>query len=284
MEQIKKGELSEEACRERFLPRLRRLVEEAEERRRRQEAADQARRQREEAAARERERVKAETCAEFAALGANGESDAAEARRERLMAMSAAQDQKVAQMEELRAEAMAELDVIVPTLEEATEGLRRIKLIDCQELMALMRPPQIVRTVATAVCILLQMRPVKTRGDENQFIDDYYSPFKKMVTGDRTFVSKLADFDKDNISPATIEKLRPLVEGGELIPQNARMASVMAMHLCNWVLAMYNYHFVAVRVNPIRQSLIQLESEYAELKLRVETWKGESDKLDIERP
>ena len=75
-----------------------------------------------------------------------------------------------------------------------------------------------------AVCVALDVKPAKipdpagTRAED----DDYWEPSKRIL-GEKDFVDRLRSYDKDNIEPRIIEKLREKYIANEnFTPENAR--------------------------------------------------------------
>ena len=55
------------------------------------------------------------------------------------------------------------------------------------------------------------------------------------------FLQKLQTYDKDNISPAIIEKIRPYMDNPDFEPEVVKKASKAAFGLVSWVRAMEAY-------------------------------------------
>ena len=62
-------------------------------------------------------------------------------------------------------------------------------------------------------------------------------------------------FDKDHVSPATINKLKKYIEKPEFKPEEVKKVSSAAAALCTWCHAIYIYANVAKEVAPKRQRL-----------------------------
>eukprot|EP00965_Chrysotila_dentata_P163763 5406625-Pleurochrysis_carterae.AAC.2 len=70
-----------------------------------------------------------------------------------------------------------------------------------------------------AVCIMKEVAPVKVPApDGRSKIDDFWDPAKKMMA-DTKFLQSLMDFDKDNIPPAVISKIKKYVDNPEFDPE-----------------------------------------------------------------
>lgn len=75
-------------------------------------------------------------------------------------------------------------------------------------------------------------------------IEDFWGPAQQMLA-DTQFLPSLKDFDKDNINPKIIEKIRPYLLLPEFVPEVVQKASKAAYGLCCWVRAMESYDRVA---------------------------------------
>ena len=62
---------------------------------------------------------------------------------------------------------------------------------------ALQRPPQGVRIVIEAVCIMREVKPKKVAGEKmGQKVDDYWEPGKAILQDPSMFLDSLFKFDK----------------------------------------------------------------------------------------
>ena len=93
--------------------------------------------------------------------------------------------------------------------------------------------------------------------------------------GEKDFVDRLRNYDKDNIEPRIIEKLRDKYIADEnFTPENAAKASSAAEGLCTWIGAMDSYDRVAKVVEPKKIALAAAEEEYNKIMaaLKVKTF------------
>jgi dynein heavy chain len=82
-------------------------------------------------------------------------------------------------------------------------------------------------------------------------INDYWGPSKR-VLGDMYFLQYLKDFDKDNIPPAIMKKIRTeYLPNKDFKPSVVAKASSAAEGLCKWVIAMDMYDRVAKVCNTL---------------------------------
>ncbi|KAG8227267.1 hypothetical protein J437_LFUL004000, partial [Ladona fulva] len=93
-------------------------------------------------------------------------------------------------------------------------------------------------------------------------ITDYWGPSKKLMS-DMSFLQKLKDYDKHNIPPEIMAKIRrDYIRNPMFKPKKVKKASRAAEGLCKWVLAMSNFDEVEKIVAPKREKLEIAEKEY----------------------
>jgi dynein heavy chain len=162
-------------------------------------------------------------------------------------------------------EVEADLAVAIPALEDAIEALNTIKPNDINEIKALSKPPEKIRMVCRAVCILLDIKPVRIPDPENpsKRIMDYWGPSQKMLS-DSEFIKQLFNYDKDHMNPKIVaEIVKDFIEHPDFNPEIIAKASKAAEGMCRWCCAMITYDRVAKVVAPKKAAL-----EAAEAKLK----------------
>ena len=94
-------------------------------------------------------------------------------------------------------DAQRDLDEALPALEAATSSLKSLNTNDVVEVRAMQRPPDGVRLVIEAVCIMFEIKPKRVAGEKpGQKIDDYWEPGKGLLKEPPKFLKSLFDFDK----------------------------------------------------------------------------------------
>lgn len=68
-------------------------------------------------------------------------------------------------------------------------------------------PPNTVKLVMEAICIMLNSKPDRKPDSTGKMVDDYWGGSLKLL-GDLKLLDRLRGFDKDNIPPANMKKLR----------------------------------------------------------------------------
>ena len=95
-----------------------------------------------------------------------------------------------------------------------------------------------------AVCVILDVKPAKAKDDAGKPINDYWKPSVALLN-EKDFLNKLKSYDKDNINPKLIDKIRTSYLTNEgFTPENAKKASPAAEGMCRWVHAMSSYEKV----------------------------------------
>jgi dynein heavy chain len=170
---------------------------------------------------------------------------------------------EVDKVQTIKAECEADLAEAIPALNSAIAALNTLKKADIDECKNFKKPPSTVVLVMSGVCDMLEIKPqrVKDPNDDSKKINDYWIPAKKLL-GEKDFLQKLMNYDKDNIKPKIIKKIRDkYIPDPAFTPESAKKASTAALGLCKWVIAMECYDRVAKVVAPKKAALKQSEAE-----------------------
>lgn len=94
--------------------------------------------------------------------------------------------------------------------------------------------------------------------------EDYWPASMKMLS-DMKFLDQLKTFDKDNIPPPVIKRIRDrYITDRDFVPDKIKAVSTACEGLCKWVRAMDVYDRVAKIVAPKQLALLGAESELNE--------------------
>ena len=164
---------------------------------------------------------------------------------------------QAAAAQEMKSDCEAQLAEAIPALEGAIRALQTLKKSDIAEVKAMKKPPDGVKITMEAVCIMLSVAPkmVPNPDGKGPKVPDYWEPSQKEVLGDPKFLQRLLDYDKDNISIAIMDKVRPFGAREDFTPDRIKQASIAAAGLCKWVHAMITYDRVAKVVAPKKAAL-----------------------------
>ncbi len=126
-------------------------------------------------------------------------------------------------------------------------------------------PPQGVKLVMEAVCILKGVKPTpRDTSIPGAKVYSYWESAKKLL-GEMNFLQSLLEFDKENIPASIIDKIKPYIDDPEFHPSKIQKISQAATSLCAWVRAIEKYHQVLLVVKPKRLALSQAEEKLNEV-------------------
>ncbi|EDO37961.1 predicted protein [Nematostella vectensis] len=194
------------------------------------------------------------------------ESKEVEATSELVRKDEAAANIQAAEAQALKDECEADLAEAIPALEAAMSALNTLKPADITIVKSMANPPAGVKLVMSAVCVMKDIKPEKVNdpGGTGKKILDFWGPSKKLL-GDMTFLTSLKEYDRDNISPHIMAKIRKeYIPNPDFDPSKVKTASSAAEGLCKWVIAMEIYDRVAKVVAPKKESLAKAEASLAE--------------------
>ncbi|XP_050309816.1 dynein axonemal heavy chain 7 [Anthonomus grandis grandis] len=189
-------------------------------------------------------------------------ADAAEVEKIVMVDEEAANEQaKAAQV--IKDECEADMAEAMPILNSALAALNTLTPADITIVKTMKNPPKGVKLVMEAVCILKDLKPDKLPAPSGiGTIDDYWGPSKK-VLGDMKFLEGLINFDKDNIPPRVMAKLKEQILNDESFdPEKVKTASSAAEGICKWVIAISKYDKVAKVVAPKKAALAIAEDQF----------------------
>ncbi|XP_063282706.1 dynein axonemal heavy chain 1 [Pelobates fuscus] len=188
----------------------------------------------------------------------------AEATRQSVQVEEAKATEKARMAQEIAADAQKDLDEALPALDAALASLKSLNKNDVTEVRAMQRPPEGVKLVIEAVCIMKGIKPKKIAGDKpGSRIDDYWEPGKGLLQDPGKFLEGLFKYDKDNIPDAVIKAIQPYIDNEEFQPAAIARVSKACTSICQWARAMHKYHFVARGVEPKRQALREAQEDLA---------------------
>eukprot|EP00116_Pleurobrachia_bachei_P000174 sb/3460436/ len=157
--------------------------------------------------------------------------------------------EKADETEAIAEDAQRDLDEALPLLYAANKALDSLDKSDIAEVRVFANPPEMVMVVMEAVCILLGSKP------------DWASA--KGLLGDSTFLSRLTNYDKDNIPDKILRTLKKYIDNPKFVPEIVEKTSKACRSLCLWVRAIDSYAHVFRTVEPKRQKLEGAQAELA---------------------
>lgn len=192
-----------------------------------------------------------------------------EAKKEIVAADEALANEAAAAAQAIKDDCESDLAEATPALEAALAALDTLKPADITIVKAMKSPPAGVRLVMEAVCVLKGVKPDKVQDPTTgQIVDDYWPASIKLL-GDMKFLENLKNFDKDNIPPAYMKRIRDrFINDRSFQPEAIKKVSAACEGLCKWVRAMEVYDRVIKVVAPKKAMLAEAE---AALAMQMET-------------
>lgn len=172
-------------------------------------------------------------------------------------------NEQAAAAQVLKLDCEADLAQAIPILEDAISALNTLKPTDITLVKSMKNPPDAIKLVMAAVCVIKDVKPDRIPDPSTgRKIIDYWGPSKRIL-GDMNFLQTLKDFDKDNIKPEIMVKIRKdYLPHKDFKPHTVAKASSAAEGLCKWIIAMDMYDKVAKEVAPKKEKLEKAEREY----------------------
>ena len=90
-------------------------------------------------------------------------------------------------------------------------------------------------------------------------VPDYWSKSQKIVKNYKKLLDQLENYNKENVSDATIAKITPYLNDPNFAPEVIRSASSAAEGLCKWVIAIIKFDEVYKAITPKRIALAEAE-------------------------
>lgn len=187
-----------------------------------------------------------------------------EAKKEVVAADEAVANEAAAAAQAIKDECESDLAEAIPALEAAISALNTLKPADITIVKSMKNPPSAVKLVMESVCVMMGIKPEKkVDKDSGKQVEDFWGPSQKLL-GDMKFLERLKTYDKDNIAPAIMKKIRSTyMSNPEFEPSLIKNASTACEGLCRWVKAMDVYDRVAKVVAPKKAKLAEAEGELA---------------------
>ncbi|XP_025109931.1 dynein heavy chain 3, axonemal-like isoform X5 [Pomacea canaliculata] len=188
-----------------------------------------------------------------------------DAVKEVVAADEAVADKAAAASQAIKEECESDLAEAIPALEAALAALNTLKPSDISLVKSMKNPPSAVKLVMESVCVMFNIKSERKPdpGGSGKMIEDYWGPSQKLL-GDLKFLEKLKEYDKDNIAPAVMKRIREkYMTNPEFDPAIIAKASTACEGLCRWVRAMDVYDRVAKIVAPKKEKLAEAEGELA---------------------
>ncbi|XP_055507859.1 dynein axonemal heavy chain 3 [Leucoraja erinacea] len=188
-----------------------------------------------------------------------------DAKRELVAADEVVANEAAAAAQAIKDECEGDLAEAMPALEAAVSALDTLKPADITVVKTMQNPPGPIKLVMESICVMKGIKPERKPDPtgSGKMIEDYWGPSKKIL-GDLKFLESLKSYDKDNISPTVMKRIRErFIEHPDFLPSVIRNVSSACEGLCKWVRAMEVYERVIKVVTPKREKLRIAEGEFA---------------------
>lgn len=141
----------------------------------------------------------------------------------------------------------------LPTVEEAFEGIKKLKLAHFQELKACRNPPSGVKLTMEALCVSLSVAPMKKRdpNSPSKFVTDYWEASKEMLADPVALLARMVNFKDEWVGAKTLEALTPYIFMDSFDPKNIKRASSACEAICLWVRTMYQHHINRTSISDV---------------------------------
>jgi dynein heavy chain len=199
-----------------------------------------------------------------------------EAKKELVAADEATMNEAAAASQSIKDDCENDLAEATPALEAAVAALNTIKPTDITLVKSMKNPPQAVKFVLEAVCVMKGIKSERKPDPQSgKMIEDYWGPSLKML-GDMKFLESLINYDKNNINPQAMKRIREkFIPDPGFEPMSIRSVSTACEGLCRWVRAMDMYDKVYKVVAPKQARLAEAEASLAEQMKKLDAKRAE---------
>ncbi|NXH21208.1 DYH3 protein, partial [Bucco capensis] len=216
-----------------------------------------------------------------------------DAKKELVSADEKEANEAAAAAQAIKDECEGDLAEAMPALEAALAALDTLNPSDISLVKSMQNPPGPVKLVMESICVMKGTKPERKPdpSGSGKMVEDYWGPSRKIL-GDLKFLESLKTYDKDNIPPAIMKRIRErFIDHPDFQPAVIKNVSSACEGLCKWVRAMEVYDRVAKVVAPKRERLKdaegilevqmqKLRTKQAELKEVVDRLQALNDEFD----
>ena len=162
-------------------------------------------------------------------------------------------------IQKFKSQVEKELKKCRPQLAAAIKALDTLTTKDISLVKTMKNPPKVIKSVMHSVCLLLDLKPFKTKTTEN-----WWKPSVKLLNN-KNFIEILKEFDKENIKLSVITNIRKnFLSDPDFNPARVKKASSAAEGICKWVLAIDKYDSVLRSIRPKVKAIAEAEKKLKE--------------------
>jgi dynein heavy chain len=160
----------------------------------------------------------------------------------------------------IEADAEAELAEAKPAMERAKDAVDCLSKNMLTELKSLSSPPNGVDLI-TSTCLILI---------EKEYKNFKWDRAKKMMANVDQFKQKLVMYNGADMTEDDVKRLQPFLANEMFDPKIMEGKSMAAANLCTWVVNIYQYNRIYVKVKPLMDSLEEARATKAESEASLE--------------
>jgi len=153
----------------------------------------------------------------------------------------------------IQANAEEELKAAKPAMEAAAGAVDVLSKAMLTELKTLPKPPGGVDLVTSACLIMI----------EGEYKNHKWDRAKKMMANVDQFKQKLQEYRGEDIPEDVVKRIEPLIENEIFNEEAMKSKSAAAANLCCWVVNIYTFNRIYVKVKPLMDSLEQAKQDKA---------------------
>jgi len=153
----------------------------------------------------------------------------------------------------IQTEAESDLAEAKPAMDAAKEAVNGLSKASLSELKNFPTPPSGVDVCTKGVLMMIA----------GEMKNHSWERAKKMMSNVSQFMASLEAYDAENIPEALIEKLTPVVENPVMDFDVMVKKSQAAANLASWVVNIYRYNRIYVKVKPLMESLSEAKQKKA---------------------
>jgi len=179
-------------------------------------------------------------------------------------------------------ECAADLSEAMPILEAAIAALDTLTTQEISEIKAMRNPPRGVRIVMEVLCVMKNIGPARVPdpSGNGKTIIDYWGPSVKYILSDPRLLQSLVQYNKDDIPPKVIKKVREYIAMPDFQLDKIKAVSRAAFSIASWIYAIEAYDRVVKQVQPKREALLKARGEYDVVKQSLDAARGELAKVE----
>ena len=179
-------------------------------------------------------------------------------------------DKAASDAAKIETEAATELAQAEPAMIAAAAAVDCLSKASLTELKGFSSPPSGVDKV-TACCLMML---------EGEFKNHKWDRAKKMMGKVDAFLQKLKVYDAENMDEKLIKRLEPFVQDPDFNQEVMSKKSDAAANLCTWVVNIYTYNRIYVRVKPLMDALESARAKKAAAQASLDAAQAVVEKVE----